>query len=291
MFSKIEAKLETLTTIDERLSKIKTRLENHNELKEEPDPNHNERKKERGLLISYQRWNEQVPYDQYLKSIKLDVLTFDGLLDPQLFLEWLRHINKYSTWCPLSEGRKVKFVAMNLTDHASQYWINVKAMRASRRQDPLEIWSAMKDKLKNKYVLASYYDHLLNNWQWLTEGTKSIKGYVAQLDEFLIHCNDLGTESNAQILSRFWAGLEKTWKWNFWFIESPNLKILMSWFKMLQSLVTPLGVKPKRPNLIWVSTQIDCKLRCQHPKQIAMVRVLKRTPKARALKSPPKLIL
>jgi len=52
-------------------------------------------------------------------------------------------------------------------------------MRASLCQDPIETWFAMKDKLRDKYVLASYYDHLLDNWQRFTQGTKSVKDYVA----------------------------------------------------------------------------------------------------------------
>ena len=59
MFANIEAKLETLTTIDERLNKVETRLKNLNKHKEELDPNHNERDEERGSLISYQRRNSK----------------------------------------------------------------------------------------------------------------------------------------------------------------------------------------------------------------------------------------
>jgi len=42
---------------------------------------------------------------------------------------------------------------------------------------------------------------------------------------------------------------------------------------MLPSLVTSLGVKPKRPNPLRVSAQIDFKLGRQHTKRIPKVRV------------------
>ena len=80
MFADIQV-IETLKMIDEILSKIETYLENHNERKER-DPNHNECEEECGPLIPYRRWKEQDPDDQYMKSIKLDVLNFDGRLDP-----------------------------------------------------------------------------------------------------------------------------------------------------------------------------------------------------------------
>ena len=54
-----------------------------------------------------------------------------------------------------SKPREVKFAVMKLTGQASQYWINVESMRLSRCQEPIEIWSAMKDKLRSKFVPAS----------------------------------------------------------------------------------------------------------------------------------------
>ena len=73
--------------------------------------------------------NTPNPDDYYLKSIKLDVSTFDGCHDPQLFLNWIQQINRYFTWYPLSKPKKVKFAAMKLTDQASHYWTNVEPMR------------------------------------------------------------------------------------------------------------------------------------------------------------------
>ena len=123
MQTQLDALTQTVNQIQERLDKVETRLENRNERKEKLDSNCNERE-EHGLFIPYQRRNVQEPNDQHLKSIKLDVLTFDGHLDPQLFLAsthgQIFHIVP-----------KVKFVAMKLTGQASQYCINMELMRAS----------------------------------------------------------------------------------------------------------------------------------------------------------------
>ena len=83
----------------------------------------------------------------------------------------------------------------------------------------------MKDKLKDKYVPASYYDHLLDNWHWFIQDTKSAKDCVAQFDEFLIRCNMLGTESDTQVF-RFRAQLKKTWELNFWLVKSQSLRLM-----------------------------------------------------------------
>ena len=54
-----------------------------------------------------------------LKSIKIDVPTFDGHHDPQFFLDCAQQVDKYFMWYNLTEPRKVKFVAMKLTGQAS----------------------------------------------------------------------------------------------------------------------------------------------------------------------------
>ena len=69
--------------------------------------------------------------EQYLRSIKLDVSTFDGRLDPYLFLDWMQQLDKYFTWYDLTEPQKVKFAAMKLIGQASQYWTNLEIMCAA----------------------------------------------------------------------------------------------------------------------------------------------------------------
>jgi len=62
--------------------------------------------------------NAPNPDDQYLKSIKLDIPTFDGRHDPQLLLDWPQQLDRYFTWNPLMKFRKVKFASMKLTGQA-----------------------------------------------------------------------------------------------------------------------------------------------------------------------------
>lgn len=51
-----------------------------------------------------------------MKSIKLDIHTFDGRLEPKYFHDWLQNMDRYFTWYSLSEARKVKFAAMKLME-------------------------------------------------------------------------------------------------------------------------------------------------------------------------------
>ena len=58
-------------------------------------------------------------------------------------------------------------------------------MRASHGQEPVDTWSYMKDKLKDKYVPPHYYKHL-DISRKISQGNKSAKVYVSEFDEFLI---------------------------------------------------------------------------------------------------------
>ena len=84
-----------------------------------------------------------------------------------------------------------------LTEQASRYWTDLKSMKASRGQEPIESWSDMKDILKKKYVPSYYYDRLLYGWHQISQGNKSAKEYVSEFDEFLNHYNILSKKSDA----------------------------------------------------------------------------------------------
>jgi len=47
----------------------------------------------------------------------------------------------------------------------------------------------------------------MDEWHQYTQGNKSVKEYVTKFDKFLIKCNTLNNEGQAQIFSRFRAGL------------------------------------------------------------------------------------
>ena len=65
----------------------------------------------------------------------------------------------------------------------------------------------MKAELKGKYVPPSFSARLMDKWHRYTQGNKSAQGFVEKFDEFLIRCNAINTEGQAQIMSRFRAGL------------------------------------------------------------------------------------
>ena len=98
---------------------------------------------------------------------------------------------------------------MKLIGQVSQYGTILENIRASRLQRPIKIWNMMTDELKGKYVPPSFSDRLMDKWHQYNQGNKLAKEYVAKFDEFLIRCNTCSKEGQAQIFSRFKAGLRE----------------------------------------------------------------------------------
>jgi len=51
---------------------------------------------------------------QYIKSIKVNVPSFDGRLDPQVYINWQLAMDRYFCWHDMSESRKIRFAVMKL---------------------------------------------------------------------------------------------------------------------------------------------------------------------------------
>jgi len=66
-------------------------------------------------------------------------------------------------------------------------------------------WIKMKKKLQEKYLPQSYRNKLLDQWNNLRQGTKSINEYITQFNDYVIRCAI--RESEAMTLHRFCRGL------------------------------------------------------------------------------------
>jgi len=58
---------------------------------------------------------------QYIKSVKVDAPSFDGRLDPQVYIHWQLAMDRYFRWHDMSKFRKIRFTVMKLTGQARQY--------------------------------------------------------------------------------------------------------------------------------------------------------------------------
>ena len=81
-----------------------------------------------------------------------------------------------------------------------------------RREDPVETWEGMKEKLMLKNVSPSFSQQLLDKQNLLTQGNKSATDYIAKFDEYLNQRGAIELESPEQTLSRFRSGLRDDYR-------------------------------------------------------------------------------
>ena len=58
---------------------------------------------------------------QYIRSVKVDAPSFDGRLDPQIYIDWQLAMDRYFRWHDMSESRKIRLAVMKLMGQAGQY--------------------------------------------------------------------------------------------------------------------------------------------------------------------------
>jgi len=59
--------------------------------------------------------------DRALRNIRLDAPTFEGSLDPKVYIDWEADMDQYFDWYDMSEERRFKFAKIRLVRQARLY--------------------------------------------------------------------------------------------------------------------------------------------------------------------------
>lgn len=89
-------------------------------------------------------------------DIKVDIPEYDGRLDPDEFVEWIRTVERVFDYRQTTEENKVKVVALKLRKYASTWWANVCTKRERLGKGKVKEWTKMKRLMKEKF-LPSYH--------------------------------------------------------------------------------------------------------------------------------------
>lgn len=143
--------------------------------------------------------------ERALRSVRLEAPTFDGSMDPKDYLDWEEGMDQYFDWYDMSEERKFKFAKLKLVRQARLYWATLERRQLLEGRDPIVTWHAMKARLRSNYVPTSYEQSLLDQWQGLIQGSKTVNEYIATFQEYTMRCNIV--QSEEVTLSKFRYGL------------------------------------------------------------------------------------
>jgi hypothetical protein len=109
---------------------------------------------------------------------KIEVQMYEGNLDGEELLDWIRSRDKYFDYEDVDGEKKVRHVVTRLKGHASLWWDELQAERRSRGKQKIKNWDRMVAKLKAKFMPKDYRINLSRKLQNLRQKGMKVKEYT-----------------------------------------------------------------------------------------------------------------
>jgi hypothetical protein len=74
---------------------------------------------------------------------KMDIPVYEGNLDVEELLDWIRALDKYFDYEDVEEDKKVKHVVTRLKGHATLWWDELQADRRCKGKQKIKSWDRM----------------------------------------------------------------------------------------------------------------------------------------------------
>jgi hypothetical protein len=91
---------------------------------------------------------------------KIDIPMYEGNLDVEELLDWIRCMDKYFDYEDVDEEKKVRDVVTKLKGHASLWWDELQADRRSKGKPKINNWDIMVAKMKVNFIPKDYQINL-----------------------------------------------------------------------------------------------------------------------------------
>jgi hypothetical protein len=136
---------------------------------------------------------------------KMEIPMYEGNLDVEELLDWIRALDKYFDYEDIKDENKVKHVVTKLKGHAMLWWDELQADRRSKGKQKIKNWDRMVAKLKAKFIPKDYQINLFRRLQNLRHKGLSVKEYTEEFYRLNIRAGH--RESDEEKVSRYINGL------------------------------------------------------------------------------------
>jgi hypothetical protein len=96
---------------------------------------------------------------------KMKIPMYEGNLDIEEILDWIRALDKYFDYEDVEEDKKVKHVITRLKGHAASWWDELQADRRYKGKQKIKSWDRMVAKMKAKFIPKDYKITLFRRMQ------------------------------------------------------------------------------------------------------------------------------
>jgi hypothetical protein len=96
---------------------------------------------------------------------KMEIPMYEGNLDVEEILDWIRALDKYFNYEDVEEEKKVKHAVTRLKGHATLWWDELQADRCCKGKQKIKSWDRMVAKMKAKFIPKDYQITLFRRMQ------------------------------------------------------------------------------------------------------------------------------
>jgi hypothetical protein len=136
---------------------------------------------------------------------KMDIPVYEGSLNAEELLDWIRALDTYFDYEDIEEDKKVRHAVTKLKGHAALWWDELQADRRSKGKQKIKNWDRMIAKMKAKFILRDYQITLFRRMQNLRQKMMTVKEYTEEFYRLNIRAGH--RESDDEKVARYLNGL------------------------------------------------------------------------------------
>jgi hypothetical protein len=96
---------------------------------------------------------------------KMEIPVYEGNLDVEYLLDWIRALDTYFDCEDVEEEKKVKHDVTRFKGHASLWWDEIQAERCYKGKQKIKNWDRMVVNMKGKFIPKDYQITLFRRMQ------------------------------------------------------------------------------------------------------------------------------
>jgi hypothetical protein len=142
---------------------------------------------------------------QMSSKTKMDIPTYEGNMDAEEMLDWIRALDTYFDYEDIEEDKKVNHAVTKLKGHAALWWDELQADRRWKGKQKIKSWDRMVAKMKAKFIPRDYQITLFRRMQNLRQKLMTVKEYTEEFYKLNIRTGH--RESDDEKVARYMNGL------------------------------------------------------------------------------------
>jgi hypothetical protein len=139
------------------------------------------------------------------EKTKMDIPVYEGNLDAEELLDWIRALDTYFDYEDVEEDMKVRHAVMRLKGHASLWWDELQEDRCCKGKQKIKSWDRMIAKMKAKLIPRDYQITLFRRMQNLRKKMMTVKEYMEEF--YQLNIRAVHRESDDEKFARYMNGL------------------------------------------------------------------------------------